>query len=410
MRGGVEHRQSLCPHVSLRRGSDNLFGIGIGTKEVVRVALVDECTLGCGRRRDMKIVCANSNRFVIVSRGTTSFPTVILLLQPPCCIHSPQTSSNCRVALCSFSTAGVGYTLTAATVVLFAELHWLPGQLSQAEDRAHRIGQRQSLHVQYLCADGTVDSSLWTKAENTLADVSGLMKMDRVKLAEEGCFSTTDTSSTIVMGANYGRGGPCSGDEGGLFYAAGGSSAGGGSRVKPAEEGSAGNGKIMAAVGANGAGPHSGCHDGDCLRRDSPNADQHLVDKAGCSSSARGGSAGASAVGSPVAAVLTGLKSDAVPAAPRVPVAKPVAKGRGGPAARGVPRMKGGLKAAPSGVVPRVLNAAPKAARAAAVPRVKAPPVPRIKAPPVPRVTRQDDDGERPTDIGEPSAKRAKLE
>lgn len=44
-----------------------------------------------------------------------------------------QTNSQVRVAILSVTAAGTGLTLTAASSVLFAELHWTPGVLAQAE-------------------------------------------------------------------------------------------------------------------------------------------------------------------------------------------------------------------------------------------------------------------------------------
>lgn len=76
-----------------------------------------------------------------------------------------QTCSRVRVALLSMTAAGVGLTMTAASTVLFAELHWTPGVLAQAEDRAHRIGQtHDSVQVVYMvCKDQSLslDMSMW---------------------------------------------------------------------------------------------------------------------------------------------------------------------------------------------------------------------------------------------------------
>ena len=71
-----------------------------------------------------------------------------------------QHDAGCRVFVGSIHAAGVGLTLTAAQNVVFAELDWVPGNVSQAEDRLHRIGQRGSVNVQHLVFDGSVDARM----------------------------------------------------------------------------------------------------------------------------------------------------------------------------------------------------------------------------------------------------------
>lgn len=82
-----------------------------------------------------------------------------------------QEEEKCRVALLSITAAGVGLTLTRASVVLFAELYWNPGSLLQAEDRAHRIGQRDCVLVKYLLARRTIDESMWSTVRRKLTVV-----------------------------------------------------------------------------------------------------------------------------------------------------------------------------------------------------------------------------------------------
>lgn len=71
-----------------------------------------------------------------------------------------QTDPGCRVFVGSLRAAGQGITLTAASRAVFAELDWTPAILSQAEDRCHRIGQREGVLVEHIVVDESIDSHL----------------------------------------------------------------------------------------------------------------------------------------------------------------------------------------------------------------------------------------------------------
>lgn len=71
-----------------------------------------------------------------------------------------QDDPECRVFVGSIMAAGFGLTLTAASHVVFAELDWVPANLTQAEDRTHRIGQRSSVLVQHLVLQDSLDARM----------------------------------------------------------------------------------------------------------------------------------------------------------------------------------------------------------------------------------------------------------
>jgi len=79
-----------------------------------------------------------------------------------------QEEKNVQVALLSITAAGTGITLTAASRVVFAELNWNPMTMMQAEDRAHRYGQKNPVTVQYMLARNTADDNMWVTLEKKL--------------------------------------------------------------------------------------------------------------------------------------------------------------------------------------------------------------------------------------------------
>jgi SWI/SNF-related matrix-associated actin-dependent regulator 1 of chromatin subfamily A len=83
-----------------------------------------------------------------------------------------QNDPDCRVIVLNLAAGGVGLTLTAASNVAFVELGWTPGGHDQAEDRAHRIGQTDSVTAWYLLGENTIDQDIYALIEEKRAVVT----------------------------------------------------------------------------------------------------------------------------------------------------------------------------------------------------------------------------------------------
>ncbi|RTG81423.1 SWI/SNF-related matrix-associated actin-dependent regulator of chromatin subfamily A-like protein 1, partial [Schistosoma bovis] len=112
-----------------------------------------------------KLLSEKSIRFIRIDGRTNSEQRSVV-----CQIF--QNEDDCRVALLSITAAGTGLHLTAANLVIFAELFWNPGVLVQAEDRAYRIGQMDSVLIRYLIAEQTADDFIWPLVERKLEVLS----------------------------------------------------------------------------------------------------------------------------------------------------------------------------------------------------------------------------------------------
>jgi len=99
-----------------------------------------------------------------------------------------------KTDLCCVSLrAASGLNLQRATCVVFGELDWSPAVHSQAEDRAHRIGQKDSLLCYYLVSPRGSDQEMQEALGLKVSQFLGLMG------------DQPQTESQAAAGANYAR-------------------------------------------------------------------------------------------------------------------------------------------------------------------------------------------------------------
>ncbi len=86
----------------------------------------------------------------------------------------------------------VGINLTRAKYVIFAELDWSPAIHRQAEDRLHRIGQKNTVFAYYLIGNGTLDDHV----ANILVDKS--YEIDEIMDESKENYENKDKAELIL--------------------------------------------------------------------------------------------------------------------------------------------------------------------------------------------------------------------
>ena len=74
--------------------------------------------------------------------------------------------------------AGTGITLTAAEAVIMNDLSFVPGDLSQAEDRAYRYGQKNSVSVYYPIFINSIESIIYDMINQKKLNINTVMGDD----------------------------------------------------------------------------------------------------------------------------------------------------------------------------------------------------------------------------------------
>ena len=87
-----------------------------------------------------------------------------------------QNDPKVKIFIGNIKAAGVGITLTAADVVIMNDLSFVPADHSQAEDRAYRYGQKNSVLVYYPVFENTIEMTVYNilqKKKSVIDQVMG---------------------------------------------------------------------------------------------------------------------------------------------------------------------------------------------------------------------------------------------
>ena len=99
-----------------------------------------------------------------------------------------QENDKIKVFVGNLKAAGVGITLTSAEAVIMNDLSFVPAEHAQAEDRSHRIGQKNSTSVYYPLFENTIEGLIYdilNRKKKIISTVMGDDIMDDASSIEE---------------------------------------------------------------------------------------------------------------------------------------------------------------------------------------------------------------------------------
>lgn len=82
-----------------------------------------------------------------------------------------QNDPECKLIILNYKSGGTGLTLTASSRVAFIEFPWTYSDCEQAEDRAHRNGQKNNVNCYYFLGSKTIDRYMY-KVIQTKKDIA----------------------------------------------------------------------------------------------------------------------------------------------------------------------------------------------------------------------------------------------
>ncbi|WP_457642964.1 DEAD/DEAH box helicase [Persephonella sp.] len=97
----------------------------------------------------------------------------------------------------TIGSAGEGLTLTEASYAVFFDLHWNPAKIWQAEDRIHRIGQKNKVSIYNFIMKDTVEERILHKLEEKRKMIENVI--DGMERSEEETVSLEDLMDFVGL-------------------------------------------------------------------------------------------------------------------------------------------------------------------------------------------------------------------
>lgn len=119
-----------------------------------------------------------------------------------------QTRPDIFLFVGNIKAAGEGLTLTASSLVIFAELDWTPSRISQCEDRSRRIGQTKNVLCQHLVLEGSLDAVMAKriiekqKVIDKALDAEIVQEVEEFDIEEEVATASTTRKEIVSKAVN----------------------------------------------------------------------------------------------------------------------------------------------------------------------------------------------------------------
>lgn len=177
MRGAVMVKMGLLRQIAakgkIKAVSDFVHDIIDGGEKLILFAYLKEVVEALKKEFPKAVTVTGSDSVAEKQRAVDKF----------------QEDESCKLIILNYKSGGTGLTLTAASRVAFIEFPWTYSDCEQAEDRAHRNGQKNNVNCYYFLGDKTIDEYMYKiiQTKREIADgVTGTetqIEEDVVKMA-----------------------------------------------------------------------------------------------------------------------------------------------------------------------------------------------------------------------------------